>query len=588
MSTSTRLRTRASAPSRGRRLALRSLVVLAVVLLLCALALVLFRVARAGVLPGVALDGIDLGGQSEEIAQRSVAGYADERALVPLTVVHGEDTVESTAGDAGYAVLVEPTHERVMERGRQLNPVLALADHVRASFGRPTDIEPVEQVEADRNRTWAEEMAATLELAPVEGTVEFEDGQAVRIDPADGADVRVGPLADDGRAAALAGEPAEIEVQTDPVAPVTTTADVDAVMPLAERAMSGPVTLSRNDGSLTLGPEEIGTVLSVALDADADPKLTIVADADRFAELVPDSTIAGFNVDPVNAQITLSGGAIRISESRNGFRFDPEVAAEQLLEVATGDGERNVRLEGETVAPDRSTEDAQNLGIREQVSTFTTNFTAGQSRVRNIQRFADLVHGQVIEPGDTFSLNGHVGERTTAKGFVPGGAIFDGEFIEDIGGGVSQFATTFYNAAYFGGYEFLAYKAHSYYISRYPMGREATIDYPSVDLKIRNNSPHGLLIATSHTSTSVTVSFWATKWVDVESRTGQPTNYRQPETRYRSNPDLPAGSERVVQSGRQGFDVTDVRVLRFPDGRVEEERFFTRYLAEPRIVERGT
>jgi vancomycin resistance protein YoaR len=587
MATLTRLRERAPTRSRGRRVALRTLSVLAVLVLACVLALVGFRVARAGVLPGLALDGVELGGQSESEAADTITRYADERALVTLTVARDDDTVESTAGDAGYALLVEPTLEQVMERGRQLNPALALADHVRATFGRPTDVAPVEEVDPERNRAWAEQMGATLDLAPREGTVELDGGTAVRVDPRDGAEVQVEELADAGRSAALAGQPAKLDVVTEPVAPVTTTADVDAIMPAAERAMSGPVTLSRNSGSLTLSPAEIATVLEVELDADASPRLALVVDTDGFAELVPDSTIAGFNVDPVNAQITLSGGAIRISESRNGFRFDPEVAAAQLLEVATGDGERDVRLEGESVAPDRSTEDAQALGIREQVSTFTTNFTAGQSRVRNIQRFADLVDGQVVEPGETFSLNGHVGERTAAKGFVPGGAIFDGEFIEDIGGGVSQFATTFYNAAYFGGYEFLAYKAHSYYISRYPMGREATIDYPSVDLKIRNNSPHGLLIATSHTSTSVTVSFWATKWVDVESRTGQPTNYRQPETRYETNRDLSPGAERVKQSGRQGFDVTDVRVLRFPDGRVREERFFTRYLAEPRIIERG-
>jgi hypothetical protein len=176
-------------------------------------------------------------------------------------------------------------------------------------------------------------------------------------------------------------------------------------------------------------------------------------------------------------------------------------------------------------------------------------------------RISELVSGVVLRPGASFSVNDHVGPRTEEKGFVPGGAILEGEFVEQIGGGVSQFATTMYNAAYFGGYELVRYKAHSYYISRYPMGREATLNYQTVDLEIRNNSPYGLLIEATTTGSSVTVTTWGTEWVEVESVTGEPFNVRQ---------------GRV----RNGFDVVDTRVLRFPDVRVEREERFTLYLPE--------
>jgi vancomycin resistance protein YoaR len=158
-------------------------------------------------------------------------------------------------------------------------------------------------------------------------------------------------------------------------------------------------------------------------------------------------------------------------------------------------------------------------------------------------------------------VNDHVGPRTVEKGFVPGGAIMDGEFVDQIGGGVSQFATTLYNAAYFGGYELVDYRAHSYYISRYPRGREATLNYPTIDLVVRNSSPYGMLIEATTTDDSVTVTIWGTDWVEVESVTGQPFN---------------------VQPGqvRNGFDVVDTRILRFPEGREEREERFTRYLPE--------
>ena len=157
------------------------------------------------------------------------------------------------------------------------------------------------------------------------------------------------------------------------------------------------------------------------------------------------------------------------------------------------------------------------------------------------------------------------------------------------GGGVSQFATTFFNAAYFGGYEILDYKAHSYYISRYPVGRESTIDWPNVDVEIENDSPYGILVDTSYTSTSITVTFWGKEWVEVDSVTGKRHNYKQPGVEYRENNDLPAGEERVIQEqGGPGFDIVVTRILTYPDGEKEREEFFTRYLPEDRIVERNT
>ncbi|MGH3666335.1 MAG: VanW family protein, partial [Egibacteraceae bacterium] len=188
---------------------------------------------------------------------------------------------------------------------------------------------------------------------------------------------------------------------------------------------------------------------------------------------------------------------------------------------------------------------------------------------------------------ETFSVNDYVGERTEAKGFVGGGAIQDGEFVEEVGGGVSQFATTTYNAAFFGGYEIPVHQAHSYYISRYPEGREATLNYPTVDLQITNNSPYGFLIDTSYTDTSITVTLWGKKWVDVSTTKSGRTNFTTGETIYRENDDLPEGSEQVIQSPGRGWDVTVTRTLDYLDGGTETEEIFTRYQPQLGIIERN-
>jgi hypothetical protein len=147
------------------------------------------------------------------------------------------------------------------------------------------------------------------------------------------------------------------------------------------------------------------------------------------------------------------------------------------------------------------------------VSEFTTYHPSGQARNTNIDLIADMVDGAVVMPGEVFSLNDHVGQRTEAKGFVRAGAIIGGEVYccdhpVNIGGGTSQFTTTMYNAIFFGAYEDVYHRAHSLYFSRYPVVREATLGWTSPDLKFRNDTIFPLTIRTSHTSRSVTVQMW--------------------------------------------------------------------------------
>ncbi|MFM7069219.1 MAG: VanW family protein, partial [Actinomycetes bacterium] len=196
---------------------------------------------------------------------------------------------------------------------------------------------------------------------------------------------------------------------------------------------------------------------------------------------------------------------------------------------------------------------------------FTTPHPAGQPRVKNIHRIADITRGVIIPPGETFSINKFVGRRTAADGFVSAPAINDGKFVEDIGGGVSQFATTLFNAAFFGGLDIVAYKPHSIYISRYPFGRESTVAYPGVDMAVRNNTPYGVVIWPSYTSNSVTVQLWSTKFA-----TGEQTAQSTP-TGTPTGPAAPKRCGRVVTT----------RTRTFVDGHRSTDRFYANYNCNP-------
>jgi vancomycin resistance protein YoaR len=210
------------------------------------------------------------------------------------------------------------------------------------------------------------------------------------------------------------------------------------------------------------------------------------------------------------------------------------------------------------------------LGIREQVSTFTTPFPPGEPRVKNIQRAAAILQDRLIKPGEDFSLNQAIGPRTRRRGFVEAPVILEGEFETGVGGGVSQIGTTFFNTLFRGGYKVLEFQPHSYWISRYPKGVEATLSIPTPDVRFVNDTRAHILVKTKVSADSVTVTFYGDnqgRRVNIETRV---SNVR------------PAGVETVsdpedVAEPHDGFDVEFFRTVRQPGGKVTRERFFHRY-----------
>ena len=175
-------------------------------------------------------------------------------------------------------------------------------------------------------------------------------------------------------------------------------------------------------------------------------------------------------------------------------------------------------------------------GIVELTGRFTTEYTPGQDRVSNIHRVAELIQGAVIYPGETFSVNGYLGERTEEKGFVDAGVIYDGVYTSDVGGGISQFITTLFTATFNAGMEFPEYQAHSIDIARYREGVDATISWPKPDFKFRNPNPYAVLLWPTVTDDSVTVSVYSTAYADVEwtDRYDTPRGYCTVRTTERS------------------------------------------------------
>lgn len=517
--------------------------------------------AADGSYRNVELAGRDVGSLTEGELDDAVAEVAADFADTPVRIATGGDPITATASDLGLEVDQPATVDAVLAEGREGSVALRPLAWGR-SFFAPYEVTVRYQVRTDRLALALAEREGDDARQPQEPTI-LASPEAVRIQAG-----RAGAALDPtgvGEAlleAADAGE-SPITVTVEPVqkAPQVSDEEAQAVADEAAELTGQPVTVTVAGKAATFDVAEqrawIGSrVTPAGIEVTLDAAAIGAALGDRIGSLG--------DAAPQDARFTVENGAVRLIPAVVGISCCAEDAPARVAEGILA-GEDAIEVEPRTQEPELTTAEAEALGVREpvgtttewkgvaQVKSFTTYFPAGQSRVTNIHRIADLVQGALVLPGETFSVNEHVGQRTVEKGFVVAGAIANGEHVEEVGGGVSQFATTMFNAAFHAGLPFEAYQAHSEHFDRYPYGREATMGFPNPDLAFTNDTPYGILIWTSHTATSVTVTLYSTQYASGQ-QTGQTT-------------------------GRQGrcTTVSTQRTITYADGRTATDTVRARY-----------
>jgi len=380
-----------------------------------------------------------------------------------------------------------------------------------------------------------------------------------------------------------------VALQTKQIEPQLTNDDIDAATAEANRWVDDAVTLSSDDPefSMTFTREQLTDALVADVTINSATTLELSFNREKIASLLAPhkseieqpARDAEFVIDEENKEVTLL-------PSRAATLLDTDLVVDALEQAAASSTNAGSFPFGHGAQANFTTAEAEAMGDIGFVSSFTTSHPAGQPRVQNIHLFADTVDGAWVMPGEEFSLNNYVGQRTATNGYVAAPMILGGELVDDVGGGVSQFATTFFNAVFYGCYEDVSHKPHSYYFSRYPEVNEATISWPEPDLVFKNNTDTVVIIKTQYTDTDITVQFYGNNGgCQAERVLGQRYNYTDPEEEYVGVDNLDPDEQRVTQNGFGGFSNTVTRVMTWPDGRVEEQKFQWTYSAEPKIIE---
>ena len=480
----------------------------------------------------VTLAGEAVGGRSRDEVATLVHRMAEEFAGTDVQIDAGDHSYDTTAAEVGLHVDEDATVDAALAVGRDtfvaLRPlawVASFAAERRAPIRYGIDREVFGDAVAGLEKGDITEPAEPQVTAGAAGV------EAVPGVPGEGIDVD--DLGTKLRDAASRGErPLHVTARIGPIAPTYSDEQARAVAAEATQIMADPLAVTVGAESGTIPRETMWSWARIDAGALAlDPEAVEAT----LATLFPATT------DAHDATFDVVDGAPVLLPSQDGTVCCESDSPSRIL-AALRLHNPSVEVALHVTHPSLTTEMAQSYGIVEEVGQPdefgpTTHHAAGEARVTNIHRIADIVRGYVIKPGETFSVNDFVGERTVEKGFVDAPVIYNGNFEHDIGGGVSQFATTTFNAALFAGLEFGEYQSHSIEISRYPKGHEATISFPHPDLQIKNPTPYGVLIWPTYTASSITVHLYSTHYVDVglatptSSREGNCTRWRTARTR---------------------------------------------------------
>ncbi|MBK8462346.1 MAG: VanW family protein [Nigerium sp.] len=518
--------------------------------------------------PNTTVEGVALGGLTAEQAVAKLDAELAERARAPITVTAADQWLTRTPAEWGLTVDAEAS-VAAAGVGRSLNP-LSIWENLVGGSDR-------EAVIARNDELLSHGMTDLGQLAntdPTDAALAIEEGAPSLTEAVPGRAVDATATAD-ALAAAFLGSTEVAAVLDEVAADVTTDEAQTALDKVAVPALSAPVTLSTGEKSFDVTPTMIAAALTFEA---ADGVLVPVLDPVTLTEEASGAMARLGIKEPKNARFTFSNGKPTVVPSVDGTGVAPDELVAQVSAAMLKESERTGTV---TIAPLQAsftTEMANKAGVKEITGEFTTHYPATAYRINNIGKSAGLINGTYVKPGETFSLNALLGPRTIARGWMAGGAIDGGRVVERMGGGISQTTTTLFNAIFFAGLEDVYHKPHSLYFSRYPVGREATLDYHSVDMKFRNDSGHGVLLQafTNNPAVggqgSVTVRVWSTKVYDVKATDPVRSAPRAPGPAIQNNSEVCS-----PQSAMSGFRVDYKRLFYKNGALVKTEPFHWTY-----------
>jgi vancomycin resistance protein YoaR len=578
-------RGRSSSARNRSTLIRRSAIVVALLGLSGAVLGLAFAGSPARLAKGVRIAGVDVGGMTPGAAKSLLEKRWKAVEHVPIVFEIGGQKWRLSAAQLGVDPDWDAAVASVRDQGTGFGPIRGFRRLDIRVFGQ--DVAPPTQVYDTALTYVLNKISREVDSKHREASVVLRGTQPVTVPGRKGRvlDRRAAATTIVRALASLTRQPVELPIRVD--APQVTPDDLTVVLAEVKTALSAPVRLTLGGTRFQLQPRRIAALLELPADGRRDLRIGGPGANAWFGQLAR-------HVDrpPRDAAWAVSSSGIRVTPDKPGYSLDVPKSAQVLLHavLVSDPSLRAGTLVAETTHADRSTAEAKAMHITGLVGAYETFYGGDPNRIHNVQLVAHLVDGKVIAPGATFSFNDATGARTADKGFKEAPVIINGELQTGLGGGVCQVSTTVFNAAYEAGLPIVSRTNHALYISHYPQGRDATVNYPDIDLKFRNDTDHWLLLRTWVGSSSLTVALYGTpvhRHVVTDTRplvaTGEPSVKSEPD------PNMTVGQKVVIDSGEPARSTSVRRRVYTADGKLLYDTvFYSSYRSEPEVVRVGT
>jgi vancomycin resistance protein YoaR len=557
--------------------------------LLVAAFLIVIGIVYAGspgtIAKGIRVAGVDVGGLSPRAAQRLLEAHAATVQGTPLTLTAGNRTFRLTAARLGVQPDWAAAAAAARRKGDGLGPLRGFRRIDVRLFG--ANITAPARVDDALLEAQIGRISKALDRPAREPAIVLHGLRAALVPGKTGRvlDREATKRLIVARVASLSREPIALPFSNQP--PAVLAAELVPVAARARLALSAPVRLALGPTRYIVPRWQIAGLLELPANGSRTLKLGGPGADKYFATLE-----RAVNRPARDAHFVVIVGGIHIVPSVDARVVDVPATSRNLLAAALSPANRVAQVVVGSKPANRTTKDAEAMGIVGTVSTYTTIFGGIANRIHNVQLVAHLIDDHLIRPGEEFSFNKTTGDRNAAKGFLQAPVIINGELKTALGGGVCQVSTTTFNAAYEAGLKITARTNHALYISHYPQGRDATVNYPDTDLRFVNDTGHWLLLRTFVSSDSLTVNLYGTPTRRKVVSTTGPLKVTGPApVKKEPDPTLLKGKKVVdpLNPGSPSLSTWVHRLVYSPSGKLlHDDTWYSSYRGETQILHVGT
>lgn len=555
--------------NRKRKFALKvaGVVLLVLILTLGGAFAVCMNGYRNKILPNVYVNDISVQGQSRDQLGELIKKLNDDSASKSIKVVSGDKSWEMKFSDLGWKLDQDAMVEQIYSYGHGQDTIQNILAFARVGF-KKVEYEPIFSFDENLAYDWLLSINSEIGTPKTEANIQVKDGKAEVINPASGKEINITGIKQAMYERLSLKSTGDIQAELAESAPTISAEEAAGLSGKAIELTSGSLELIGPKASLKWDSNTLGKLIEIKkkekkngfLQSSTYSEAYVSFDEDKISSLLEAAT-QDLNNDPVEAKFTVIDGVVTIeSPSQGGEVIDLSKAKTQIVEVLEANKDKKVDLPTKVQAASieaKIPSDIAKYGIKELIGTATTTFSGSSAnRIHNIKTGTQAISGALIKPGEEFSTNGHLGTINASTGYLQEMVIKENKTVAEYGGGLCQVASTLFRTALQSGLEITERHNHSYRVSYYepPVGMDATIYSPSVDLKFVNNTASYILVQGRVEGTKVTFDFYGTK----DGRTieiSDPYVYDEvpaPDPVYIDDPSLAPGEEKRIDRAHPG------------------------------------